>query len=297
MDRNFARSLQLVLAHEGGYVNHPSDPGGATNKGVTLKTYRRYVDPSGTVEDLKSISDAQLGVVYRRHYWNEVNAAMLPDGLDHALFDFAVNSGPARAAKMLQAVVGVAQDGRIAKITIDAVERKGCVATIEALCDARLSFLQRLRTWSSFGRGWKSRILRVRGEALAISRAWQSANSKPVALLQPVEIPGLDKPMTRSSTVWSAISNAAASPVLTTAGGLLYGLDWRVVAVLSIAGLLAGAGFAAWTILQRKRYARAQRDIVTSMKVFNAARAKPEFDLAAAIAQVHADADGLAEVK
>ena len=111
MDRNFARALSLVLKSEGGWSDNPADPGGATMKGVTLANFRRYVQADGTKDDLRHITDAQLATVYRKFYWDAVAGDDLPDGVDYATMDFGVNSGPGRAAKYLQAAVGVA--GRV----------------------------------------------------------------------------------------------------------------------------------------------------------------------------------------
>src|SRR5690348_2114856 len=122
MLRNFEKSLSCVLQHEGGYVNSPHDPGGATNKGVTIATFRRYVDKSGTVDDLKHLTTAQAATVYRKQYWNAICGDDLPDGVDYSVFDFAVHSGPARAAKYLQAIVGVKADGKIGPQTLEAVK-------------------------------------------------------------------------------------------------------------------------------------------------------------------------------
>ncbi|TIV64144.1 MAG: hypothetical protein E5V86_16405, partial [Mesorhizobium sp.] len=158
MDRNFARSLSLVLKSEGGWSDNPADPGGATMKGVTLANFRRYVKADATKADLRRISDAQLAVVYRRFYWDALAGALLPDGIDYAVFDFAVNSGPGRAAKYLQAVLGVVQDGRIGPATLAAAGAKPAGVVIDALCDARLAFLEKLPTWPSFGRGWSARV-------------------------------------------------------------------------------------------------------------------------------------------
>jgi lysozyme family protein len=169
MDRNFSRALKLVLAHEGGYVNHPSDPGGATNKGITIGTFRAYVKPSGTVEDLKRITDEQVATVYRRHYWDAVLGAELPDGVDYAVFDFAVNSGVSRAAKYLQAVVGVGQDGVIGPATVKAARGIMHAKIIHDLCDKRMAFLKGLRTWGTFGKGWTNRVTGVRSEALKMT--------------------------------------------------------------------------------------------------------------------------------
>src|SRR5689334_14072984 len=124
MDRNFQRAFSLVLKHEGGWADNPADPGGPTMKGVTLATFRKYVKPGATKDDLRKITDAQLAMVYRRHYWDVVAGAELPDGVDYAVFDFAVNSGPRRAATYLQAVVGAAQDGKIGPETLKATRAK-----------------------------------------------------------------------------------------------------------------------------------------------------------------------------
>ena len=162
MESNFQRALPRVLKHEGGYVDHPKDPGGATNKGVTIATFRRYVKANGTKADLRAITNEQVATVYYKHYWAAVHANELPTGVDYAVFDFAVNSGPSRAAKFLQRVVGAAQDGRIGPATLAAVKKDDPIAVIAKLCDARLSWLKTLKTWSTFGKGWERRVLDVR---------------------------------------------------------------------------------------------------------------------------------------
>ena len=170
MDRNFAASLKLVLKSEGGYVNNPKDPGGATNKGVTLATFRRYVKPAGTIKDLKALTDDQAGIVYRRQYWDAIVGAELPDGVDYAVFDLAVNSGPGRAARYLQQVVRVnAVDGRIGPATLKAVRAMPAADVINALCDRRLTFLRGLLGWPTFGKGWASRVKSVRAAALKMA--------------------------------------------------------------------------------------------------------------------------------
>jgi len=169
MDRNFAQALSLVLKHEGGWSDHPADPGGATMKGVTLANFRRYVKPGATKDDLRKITNEQVASVYRRFYWDAVRGAELPDGVDYAVFDFAVNSGPGRAAKYLQGVAGVVQDGRIGPATLAAVRAKPHSAVIHDLCDRRMAFLRRLKTFGTFGKGWSSRVAGVRSEALKMA--------------------------------------------------------------------------------------------------------------------------------
>jgi lysozyme family protein len=175
MDRNFARALALVLKSEGGWSDNPADPGGATMKGVTLANFRRYVKPSATKADLHAITAEQLATVYRRFYWDAVAGAQLPDGVDYATFDFAVNSGPGRAAKYLQAAVGAVQDGRIGPATLAAVKARPAGVVIDALCDARLAYLKRIKDdkgnllWLTFGKGWTSRVASVRSDALKLT--------------------------------------------------------------------------------------------------------------------------------
>ena len=169
MEQNFKKSLTEVLKHEGGFVNHPKDPGGATNLGVTLYNFRKYVKPGGTVKDLKALTKDQAGVVYRRHYWDKVLGSQLPSGVDFAVFDFAVNSGPNRAAKYLQRVVGATQDGVIGPQTLALTRKKTPSEVVNQLCDDRMAFLQRLRHWPTFGKGWTKRVSRVRTVALAMA--------------------------------------------------------------------------------------------------------------------------------
>lgn len=169
MDRNFERALKLVLKHEGGWADHPKDPGGATMKGVTLANFRRYVKADATKDDLRKITDAQLATIYRRHYWDAVAGAELPGGVDFAVFDFAVNSGPSRAAKYLQSVVGVKQDGKIGPATLAATKAKLRASTINDLCDKRMAFLRGLKIWDTFGKGWTRRVSEVRQEALKMA--------------------------------------------------------------------------------------------------------------------------------
>jgi len=159
MQSSFDRSLAAVLMHEGGYSNHPQDKGGPTNRGITIATFRKWMKRNGTVADLKAISDADVAKIYRRHYWDKVRGDELPSGVDYAVFDYAVNSGPGRAAKHLQEVVGVPQDGIIGPVTIAASGKPG---TITALCDRRMRFLRSLAIWDTFGKGWSSRVLGVR---------------------------------------------------------------------------------------------------------------------------------------
>jgi len=168
MKTNFEMALAYVLEHEGGYVNHPRDPGGATNKGVTQAVYDGYRKMRGRgVQSVKFISEEEVRAIYKFQYWDRVQGDMLPAGVDYAVFDFAVNSGVGRASKYLQAVVGTAQDGIIGARTVAAITSP--VATINALCDRRMGFLRNLKTFLTFGRGWTRRVQGVRAHALEMA--------------------------------------------------------------------------------------------------------------------------------
>ena len=172
METNFADSLKCVLVHEGGYVDHPKDPGGATNKGVTLAVFQRYYGRDMGRGELRAISDEQVGHIYRTGYWQKCRCDDLPDGIDYTVFDQAVNSGPRRSARWLQAAIGVAEDGLLGPQSLAAALQKEASQVIEDMCDRRLAFMKSIRDgtlWESFGRGWQARVdgVRVHGLQLA----------------------------------------------------------------------------------------------------------------------------------
>lgn len=167
---NFPRSLAKVLVHEGGYVNHPSDPGGETNKGVTYRVYNAYRQRKGQpIQSVKYISNAELEEIYRFQYWNNCLGDHLPKGVDYIVFDGAVNSGPKQSIIWLQRALGVKSDGSVGEATLHAVEsctdHKRLIADI---CSHRMGFLQRLNTWSTFGKGWTSRVSGVKATGLSM---------------------------------------------------------------------------------------------------------------------------------
>lgn len=234
MDRNFKRALPLVLRHEGGYVDHPRDPGGATNKGVTIGTFRAYVKPDGTKADLKAITDEQVATVYYRHYWAAVQAHQLPSGVDYAVFDFAVNSGPKRAAQYLQAVVGADQDGRVGPKTIEAAHAMDAAKIINDLCDRRMAFLRRLKTWPTFGKGWTRRVDDVRAHALKWVGKPADVERVPVPTPKPVVPDEVEEKVKQKTGFWQWLTGLFSSGALGL--GWLAGMDWQ--AVIAIGGVV-----------------------------------------------------------
>lgn len=154
-------ALRLMFGHEGGYSNSKSDPGGPTKYGITHRTLAAHRGvPSVTAAQVKALTLKEAEEIYRRSYWTQSGGDLLPAGLDYAAFDYGVNSGPARAVKSLQKVVGVTQDGIVGGQTVAAVlaYKGGVQALIRAYCDERMRFLRGLKTWGSFGRGWTIRV-------------------------------------------------------------------------------------------------------------------------------------------
>jgi lysozyme family protein len=163
-------ALARLLVHEGGYSNHPDDPGGPTKFGITIFDYRRYVKPDAEADDVRAMTLGEAKAIYRAKYWDALCCDGLPAGIDYAVFDYGVNSGISRSAKVLQRVLGVADDGMIGPITLGAANACDCEATIAAICDERLRFLRSLRTWRVFGKGWGRRVAEVKAVALDMAQ-------------------------------------------------------------------------------------------------------------------------------
>jgi lysozyme family protein len=172
---SFDEALTRVLAHEGGYVHHPADPGGPTKYGITLAAFRRYIKPDATADDVRAMTKAQAAAIYRRHYWNALACDHLPAGVDYCVFDYGVNSGVARSGKVLRRLVGLPADTHaVTAEVLAAVARREACALIGAICTERLRFLQSLKTWPTFGAGWTRRVREVAAAAQAIAARAQA---------------------------------------------------------------------------------------------------------------------------
>ena len=158
---NFEKTTKWLLVHEGGYVNHPRDPGGATNKGVTQRTYDAYRRRMGlSTRSVRNIDLQEVWDIYRSQYWDAVRGDLLPSGLDYALYDFAVNSGPKRAVQFLQRILRVKDDGIIGNHTLAAIRGYNNIEQlIIDLCNRRWNWMKSLSTYSTFGRGWTRRVM------------------------------------------------------------------------------------------------------------------------------------------
>ncbi|MGX9981117.1 glycoside hydrolase family 108 protein [Methylobacterium fujisawaense] len=214
---NFERALALVLVHEGGYVDHPADPGGATNLGITIGTLSGWLGRPATKAEVRALTKATVAPIYRKNYWDAVRGDELPAGVDYCVFDFAVNSGKGRALPSLQRAIGVADDGKIGPITLAAARAKDAGQTVERICADRLAFLKRLSTWPTFGKGWSSRVQGVRAEALALASVAVPTVPVEVAPLPPPAAPPVFAPAPRKSGLPPAADTAPA-PALAKPG-------------------------------------------------------------------------------
>ena len=170
MQSIFETCLSLLLAHEGGYTNHPSDPGGPTNFGITIEDYRRYVKVNATAADVRRMKLDEAKIIYREKYWDSQRCDEVPVGVNYALFDYGVNSGTGRSGKVLRRMLGLPDDSRTVTDAVIATARAtDPKVLIAAICDERLRFLQALKTWPVFGAGWGRRVADVKSTALKMA--------------------------------------------------------------------------------------------------------------------------------
>lgn len=257
-------ALALMFGHEGGYVNAKSDRGGPTKYGITHKTLAAHRGvKSVSAEQVKAMSKAEAEAIYRKSYWTQSGGDLLPVGLDYAAFDYGVNSGPARAVKSLQKVVGVAQDGIVGGQTLAAVDRYpgGAAALIKAYCDERMRFLRSLGGAQGFaanGRGWTIRVTGkdpkgqwkdqpgVVGNALRMAAGAQTVENPPVA-------GGKANPADRSVTDIVKREPTLVVSLLTALGGLAAGagpVQWALAVAV-----VAGVAYAIYRLVKRERAA------------------------------------------
>lgn len=200
------RAIDALLTNEGGYVNHPDDPGGPTKWGITLADARRHWKPGAGPDDIRQMPEAVAREIYRERYWNTLRCDELPAGVDYAIFDYGVNSGVGRAGKVLRRVLGLPDfSSAIDRPVIDAVRSRDPASLIAAVCAERMAFLRGLKTFGVFGRGWTRRVGHVRSTALALA----SGKGSPSAM--------------RASTRKSAVPHTTTSRDIAVGGTVVGG--------------------------------------------------------------------------
>lgn len=266
----FARADKKVSIHEGGYVNHPKDPGGATNKGVIQRVYDSYRTSLGMGKrSVKELIEPERLDIYKTRYWDVIKGDELPAGVDYVVYDGAVNSGPTQSVKWLQRALGARYagriDGLIGPATLTAVnDHPNHDQLVRAICDRRLAFLQALKTWDTFGKGWGRRVADVR----AVGLAWANGDTGPE--IQPIPNAGVKaviedaKPAPAKEVSTGAAAGGAATGGVTVAVQQLQetitpysaaGSQWidTLVVVLAIVATLLTVGGLAWRFWQQKK--------------------------------------------
>ncbi len=227
---NYEPSIRKVLKWEGGYVNHPADPGGETNYGITVAVARA----NGYTGSMRSIPMATVMDIYRNKYAKPVLFDAHKAGVDYSLLDYGVNSGVGRANKVARRVCGLPDTAPAAEL-LTAVNKRDPKKVVAAINAERLKFLQSLPTWPTFGRGWGPRVQGVNAVALAMA-----ANTAPAAPDAPHEAAQgkgeVPKPKTGGAIVTTGAGGAAG-------GGFGFG-EWISAhpfysAMILIVGLIA----------------------------------------------------------
>ena len=208
----FERALELTLSFEGGYSDHSLDPGGATNLGITRAALESHRGKPVSKSEVMALSRAEAAEIYRAEYWDAVAGDKLPEGVDLSLFDFAVNSGPSRAIKIAQAALGVRANGVMTAETLERIVTADHAALVRSIARGRLSFLQRLAIFVTFGRGWTKRVKAVESASLAMitdGAAGQTDAASTSSHESTIAMNGM-KPFLASRTVWANLIGLAA---------------------------------------------------------------------------------------
>ena len=261
MRENRNQVIAWIGMSEGGFIDHPKDPGGRTNKGITQSTYNAWLRSKGrATKDVLNITKAEADLIVSEQYMDPVKFDGLPSGLDYAVADFSVNSGPARAAKELQQILGMtgAQvDGIIGDKTLAMIERTDLESLIIGYNRARMAYLRRLGTWKTFGKGWTARVMgQLDGfqsnDIGVIDRAVMLARGR-ASIPAPVaheRAKSTDSQITKSAMLAKVMEDPVAFvPVVGTIGGLFSGdgpAQWALAGVV-----LIGAAYVAMRALRR----------------------------------------------
>jgi lysozyme family protein len=248
MRDTLAKVMPALRAHEGGWANHPKDPGGATMFGVTQAVYDDWrVDHGKLKQTVRDITEDEVRSIFKVRFWDRIKGDDLPTGIDYATFDAAVNSGPARGAKWLQKAVGADVDGKVGALTVRAAWRPDPVVVIRAICANRLGFVQSLKTFRVFGKGWTRRVAEV--EALAIKLARETIGFSQTGTKAAAQSDS-ERATAQQHAEQGKAASAGGGAAITTGGQLAdpAGIaDWLPVAMwLGLGLLVVLVGYFAW---------------------------------------------------
>lgn len=236
--QRFETCVGIVLAHEGGFVDHPDDPGGATNMGITHRTLAAHRGTDVTLDDVRGLTRAEAKAIYHRSYWQPVHGDELPPGLDLVVFDFGVNAGVARSVKLLQRVLGVATDGIVGEITLAAAKSSLASDVIRRFGEGRMAHYRSLKTWRSFGRGWARRTMAVERQALLMAMGSDTGPDDIVT----TETPKADGPRSATAQIRGEAGKlitggaSALASIVAASASAAQPVQWALAAVI-VAGV------------------------------------------------------------
>lgn len=244
MQENREQAIAWIGLSEGGYSNNPKDPGGETNFGITARTYAAWNTKTGRPQrSVKNITKAEANEIIVAQYLDPIRFDDLPTGIDYLVADYAVNSGPARAMREIQTIVGVAADGVNGLQTLAAIRAADQVQLANAYCDARLKFLRSLKTWKTFGKGWTARVEFARAQALTLI-----GRAAPAAPVAEASSKGLEADISSAPMVAKITAQAGAgAAALGTLSAALKELPETATVILISAAAAAGLlALSAW---------------------------------------------------
>lgn len=219
---NFPAVMVQIFHHEGGYVNHPRDPGGETKFGISKRSYPR--------EDILNLTKARAAEIYRADFWAKVRGDDLPAGIDLVAMDPAVNSGVSRGVRWLQQALGAKADGRIGPETVKRAQQANPFEVIPKACALRMGFLRGLKTWATFRSGWSRRVAEVEAEGVSMAAKARKIPVRDMADKMAVQATG------------AARADATKGGGAVVGGGGLTGLTdlptWGIVLAIGVVAVL-----------------------------------------------------------
>lgn len=252
MKTTFDLILPELFGDEGGFANRSAkaDPGGPTMLGITQDTLEEWRERPVSAAEVKRLTREEAAQIYKAQYWDTVSGDQMPRGLDYALFDYAVNSGPATAIKTLQTILGVAIDGVVGIKTMRAIRQHSVDDLITRLCDARLAFMKRLRNWGYNKNGWTRRVRRVKAKSISLAsyKFVPKPAAKPVvqdtineeggAKARPEKTSALSAWLTPEGLTQAGIAASGFSGILAGSGPLQWGFAAALVLAVGVGGYL-----------------------------------------------------------
>lgn len=161
----FDYAVDEIIKLEGGYINNPSDPGGPTNMGITLKTLSAWRNTTCTAQDVSDLTTDEAKKIYKALYWDKVHGDDLKPAVALVLFDAAVNMGVGTSIRLAQRALHLAEDGIIGPQTLSSINRTDSLDFITSFMTERAIYYINLNTFNTFGKGWLHRLFTLAMES------------------------------------------------------------------------------------------------------------------------------------